>query len=447
MAESFCRLPPSERVAALKSIIASLSPVEACIARRELLLSDGTAEFDLIACLPSELVHRVFGLLDPHSLSECSKVSRIWRRSACASNVVHEVVRAAGFSSSLPAAVCDDRGGNSDYCMLRRLNEREERWASCSPVLSKAIPTIGTVTALALSNDWAAASIGRRLRAWKISRAELRLAFDVWTHAAKSIAICPSGGHLAYSSYLRTATVYALADSSELFSVTSPVEGIISIDLHLDLLAVLKQNGSIDIYNWKQRRQISSIHSDSSKLCVMKLCSQDWLIAASKNWNTQVFRVENGSLAYTAVLAGMDPDLSEKHVPRLKAIERYPGFIYISVYGEVKQVRFAVNTARRCIQKPKLRMLLPNYTILDATFARVLFVRYHNGDPHSCHILHTAGDRVLNEIIFPRLNTLLKSSIHRKQAPSSLPMTTLDDNTALIADNSENVLIVQRFSH
>ncbi|KAJ2617593.1 hypothetical protein H4S08_000234 [Coemansia sp. RSA 1365] len=447
MAESFCRLPPSERVAALKSIIASLSPFEACIARRELLLSDGAAEFDLIACLPSELVHRVFGLLDPHSLSECSKVSRIWRRSAFTSTVVHEVVRTAGFSSSLPASVCNGRDGENDYCMLQRLNEREERWANCRPVLSKAIPIIGTVTALALSSDWVAASIGRRLRAWEISRAEVRLAFDVWTHAAKSIAICPSGGHLAYSSYLRTATVYALADSSELFSVTSPVEGIISIDLHLDLLAVHKRNGSIDIYNWKQRRQITSIHSNSLKLCAMKICSQDWIIAASKNWNTHVFNIEDGSLVYTAALAGMDPELSENHEPHLKAIERYPGLIDISLHCEVKHARFVVNIARKCVQSLKVRMYLPEDIILDATFARLLLVRYRNGNLQSRHILHSAGNVELNKITFPRPNTLLKSSNHREQAPSSLPMATLDDNTAFIANNDEKVLIVQRFSH
>ncbi|KAJ2796482.1 hypothetical protein H4R20_005517 [Coemansia guatemalensis] len=265
MAESFSRLPPSERVAALKSIIASLSPFEASIAKRELLLSNGSVEFDLIACLPCELIHCIFGLLDPHSLIECSKVSRNWRRSACADNVVHEVVRTAGFNSSSPAASADSCDDSDDF-MLRRLNEREERWAKCQPVLSKAIPIVGTVTALALSKDWIAASIGRRLRAWRISRTEVCLAFDVWTHAAKSIAICPSGDHLACSSYLRTATVYALADSSELFSVTSPVESIVGVDLYLELLAVLKRNGSIDIYNWKQRRQISNIHSEGSKV-------------------------------------------------------------------------------------------------------------------------------------------------------------------------------------
>ncbi|KAJ2009935.1 hypothetical protein GGI04_000034 [Coemansia thaxteri] len=61
----------------LKEIIAALTPYEAAVARRELLPIYGEArsKFDIIACLPTEIVIKVFSFLSPSAVSECNRAS------------------------------------------------------------------------------------------------------------------------------------------------------------------------------------------------------------------------------------------------------------------------------------------------------------------------------------------------------------------------------------
>ncbi|KAJ2688674.1 hypothetical protein H4R19_006551, partial [Coemansia spiralis] len=246
------------------------------------------------ACLPREIAHLVFGLLDPQSLSVCAQITKLWRTCATASSVVRSVVRRAAHLCHVPAATGDC------HEQLRRLLEREWRWTHDRPVICKAIAMFSSTAALAVGGRWMAASCGRRLLAWRAVGNDAVLSFDVWTVSAKSLALCPSGETMAYASYLRHAAVYSLATREVLFSVQSEAEGYSHADVLHEYFALQKQGGAIEVYNWRQRRLLARITAPTrATLCSMRICSREWIMAASADWNTHIFRIADGALLFS----------------------------------------------------------------------------------------------------------------------------------------------------
>ncbi|KAJ2783466.1 hypothetical protein H4R18_001675 [Coemansia javaensis] len=366
----FSALPPGERVAALRRIIAGLSPYEAAIARRELLAARGPLAFDVVGCLPRELACMVFGLLDPLSLSACAQVNWHWRGCCAEKSVVGEVVRRAALSRRLPEAP----GGAREQ--LRRLLECEWRWAGSRPAMRKETWVFSGTAALAAGHGWAAASFGQRLQAWSTAGGDAVQRLDVYSVAQKSLAICPSGAALAAASYLRTAAVYSLADGAEQFSLRREAGGFEQADILGEHLALWERGNTVNIYEWTQRRHSARLALGAVAVHRIALCSRDWLAVVSAGWSIHFFRVADGSPAF-AVEANADMDAAaigrhDSDPVRIKAAMYHPTVARIALYNSAAWVTLDVDMRAQRARNVVLRHAGPGARILDAHFDHML---------------------------------------------------------------------------
>ncbi|KAJ1797421.1 hypothetical protein LPJ56_006975, partial [Coemansia sp. RSA 2599] len=205
MAEQFLILGPNQRIQALKTIIASLSPYEKAIAKKELSLggSAGISRFDVLSCVPEDVAYRILTFLGPSSLLVCRQVSKTWRQYAVSDRVIGDHVRAARISSRIPSEACGINGA------FRWLADRELRWVRARPVLAKTLEVRSQISALAVGGSLVAASCDRSLKVWRISGTTMRQIVNVRANTANRISICSSGKRLAFSSYMREAKVYS----------------------------------------------------------------------------------------------------------------------------------------------------------------------------------------------------------------------------------------------
>ncbi|KAJ2788013.1 hypothetical protein H4R21_007063, partial [Coemansia helicoidea] len=230
-----------------------------------------------------------------------------------------------------------------------------------------------SIAALAVGGRWMAASCGRRLLAWRAVGGDAVLGFDVWTISAKSLALCPSGETMAYASYLRHAVVYSLATREELFAVQSEVEGYGQADVLHEHFALQKLGGAIEVYDWRQRRLLARIAAPGAALCGMRICSREWIVAASADWNTHVFRVADGALLFSVDSgATARDDGAAGETPRLKAVAHRPGLVRVALYSSRYWLTFDVHVRRQRAHRFVGRRADEHCTILDAHFSHML---------------------------------------------------------------------------
>ncbi|KAJ1726801.1 hypothetical protein LPJ61_004953 [Coemansia biformis] len=421
----------------LREIIAGLSPYEAAVARKALLEGQDSLSFDVIACLPREISYLILGLLDPRSLNECAQVARLWRSRAMAKDIVGNVVRRAAHGCRLPAAA------GSGHELLRLLLEREWRWTHDRPTICKAVATFSSIAALAVSSEWFAASYGRRLLAWRVVGGDAVLSFDVWTISAKSLSICSSGETLAYASYLRHAVVYSLATREEQFTVRSEVEGIDQVDILHEYFALQKQSGAIEIYNWKQRRLLARIAPPGVTLCSMKICSREWIAAASTDWNVHVFRIADGSSVATVDSGSVAcRDHATDHRPRLKATALRPELVKVALFSSHYWLVFDVHARSMRAQGFTAQHAGDCHVILDAHFSHMLTASKAGGATgwQSAHV-NASGRRCLLSIPAPSWVT----GCRPQGTTGGMPRAAIDDDN-MLASVQQGAIAILRFA-
>ncbi|KAI8324635.1 hypothetical protein GQ54DRAFT_249647, partial [Martensiomyces pterosporus] len=290
MSIEFSRLGPTERIKALKEIIASLSSYELAIARKE-LLRQGSVRFDVISCLPTEVALRVFRLLNMASLRACRRTCRTWREYALSKSLVEAVVESASVYSKIPPL------SSGPLSVYRWLEEREWRWENARPAFARTVDAKSKISALAVNGSWVAASYDRFLRVWKADGV-LRLCLNVRANSANRISICTTARAVMFSSYLREAKIYSLVDSELLFEARSATVPIDQVDLRHDWAAVLKRNSHIEVYRWKDRVLDVRFAAGHIQVCDIKLCSNDLLVAATADWQILVFSIKERAQLY-----------------------------------------------------------------------------------------------------------------------------------------------------
>ncbi|KAJ2719735.1 mRNA decay protein [Coemansia sp. Benny D115] len=354
MADQFLILGPTERIAALREIISDLSTYERAYAKRLLLLSNSSSElsFDLVSCLPSEIVYRIFALLRPRDLRACRRTSRLWRQYAQSDRVVGDYVREiTGSSAKIPSFLTTPRRA------FRWLEEREHRWEIARPTLTKTIQVRSQISALTTNASWVAASFDRYLKAWDVNGNSPSLVLNIRANSANRIAICATGRALIFSSYLREAKVYSLVDCTLLFEVRAAVSAIDHVDIYKDLAAILRRNNVVDVYNWRDRRVAARFELDRSGACGIKLCSNGLLIVAYSNWCLDAYSVENSSLQYrwsasASLMEEAQGLFKTDTAPKLKAVcfGDQSHIARVTLYNRAGYVSLLVDSEKRAAQ-------------------------------------------------------------------------------------------------
>ncbi|KAJ2366599.1 DNA repair helicase RAD25 [Coemansia sp. RSA 2610] len=414
------RLPPLERSAALRDIIAGLTPYEKSIVKRELLKGYDECVFDIIACLPSDIAYLIFGRLDPLTLNECFQVSRLWRLHARSNVVVDCVVEAAGHTCRLPDP------SKSGLEQLHLLNSRDWRWFHCRPVVSKAIPIFESLSDLIVSGPWVAASYGRHLRAWRIDDS-VRLAFSVREYSAKSLAICPLGAHLAYAGYLRKVAVYELATGEELFSMQPVVDTVDQVDIYGEVVALRKRNNTVDIYNWKENRRLGRI-TGQEEICDIKLCLGKWLLAVTREWTVHLYQTD-GMLRYSLSLLSYMSGRFPQRGRRLKLLAN-DAAIRVFLFDSDTRIALTIDAQRMRLVRLSVRYEQES-RVLDAHFTRSLSM---NDSRFVC--LKNGGQRA--ELEFPRPNSLFDEHADG----TGMPLAAIDDDTAVLGFSNQCITLL-----
>ncbi|KAJ2352479.1 retrograde transport, plasma membrane to Golgi, partial [Coemansia sp. RSA 2673] len=116
----------------LREIIAVLTPYEIAVARRELLPVNGqSAAFDILSCLPAEIVLNIYKSLSASDIRECGMVCKRWRAIATSATVARDHLQKAMIRTNIPLAA-----KNAPVVILQWLAEREWRWGSARPAFS-----------------------------------------------------------------------------------------------------------------------------------------------------------------------------------------------------------------------------------------------------------------------------------------------------------------------
>ncbi|KAI9477321.1 hypothetical protein BX667DRAFT_536627 [Coemansia mojavensis] len=378
------KLEPTELFYRLKDIISNLSPYEKCIAKRELLLDDGNCMFDLIACLPVEIVYLTFGYLGPQGLNECLQVSRQWRAYAKSTTVTSLVIKNSSLLYSIP-------NPPTNVQQLRLLMHREQRWMSDRPRGFKVIPIYENISELVISGHLIAVSYGRNLRVWRMGK-EAHMLLSVRENSAKSLAICPSGEHIAYLGYLRWMCVYSVNSANREFIRRTFVDTVDQVDISYDLVALRHRNQMVEVVRWKQNQCAGRIQ-DTEEICNMKICLGKWLLIVTKSWTIKLYQIFDSELVYETKLGSIFssnyPSSDRKH--RLKVMSTNH-IISIFLYGLSTCVAFSIDT--RNMQCSNFKQ--EQQEVLDAWFTRKLVLKQEARS----HILLRANGQQLAKLQF-----------------------------------------------
>ncbi|KAJ2702681.1 hypothetical protein FB645_004168 [Coemansia sp. IMI 203386] len=296
MIEQFSILGPNQRIEVLKAIIADLSPYEKIIAKKELLLGKpaGSPRFDILSCVPVDVAYRILAYLRPSSLTVCCWVNKTWKQYASSARVIGDHVKNAKIICHIP-----NECGTVDKA-FRWLADRELRWERARPIFAKTIEVRSQISALVVGGSLIAASCDRSLKVWRISGTALQQIVNVRANTANRISICSSGRHVAFSSYLREAKVYSVPNGRLVFEVRSAVVPIDQVDILGDMLAVLKRENIIEVYNWRGGAMVSRFQLEQNiSICAVRLCLTDLLVVALVDWSVLVYSIEKNMILYT----------------------------------------------------------------------------------------------------------------------------------------------------
>ncbi|KAI9502825.1 hypothetical protein GGI26_002391 [Coemansia sp. RSA 1358] len=361
LTKQFSLLGLNQRITVLKEVLALLSPHEQAIARQQLLISSsGAKRFDIISCLPTDIVYKIINLIPPSALRRWWQVNKRWRQYAQLENVVNGLVKKIQLTGCIPSTA------TTPFLKLRWIEDRELRWEKAQPAISKAIYTRGNISTLAVGGGWMVASCNLYLKAWKIDGAQFRLGFQCRTNSANCISVCPSGKVFMASSFLRETRIYSLvgtgtsaALSSQqqpihslepLFEVRSAVVSIDRVHLFRDYAAVKKRNNTIDVYRWKERALANHFSFSDMEVCDMKICKGDYLVISSNSWEVAVFDINTSSELYRldakSEIKGRFPTTNTK--PTLKATCNTQSRICVSIFCEQGWLAFVVQLNKRC---------------------------------------------------------------------------------------------------
>ncbi|KAJ1894181.1 hypothetical protein LPJ66_005340, partial [Kickxella alabastrina] len=142
------------------------------------------------------------------------------------------------------------------------------------------------------------------------------------------------------------AHIYSLINGELLFGVTSIVSNIDHIDVHYDLAAIQKRNGTVEIYRWAEELLLVRLSLGDIKICGIKLCSDAFLLVAIDDWSVRVVDAKSGSMlfnwsAQSAIISEFPTDGAP---PRMKAaiFEGRPGIPRVTLYNNAGLVSFSI---------------------------------------------------------------------------------------------------------
>ncbi|KAJ2050057.1 negative regulation of toll-like receptor 9 signaling pathway [Coemansia sp. S16] len=424
---------------ALREIIAVLTPYELAVARRELLLVNGqSAAFDILLCLPAEIVLNIYKSLSASDIRECSMVCKRWRAIATSANVASDHLQMAMIRTDIPLDA-----KNAPVVTLQWLAEREWRWGSARPAFSGAISVKSYISAIAVSNTWMVLSSERALKAWHMN-GTMRQCMNVRGNMAHHISICPSEATMFVSTYLRQARVYSLVNFEVLFEVSSVAEPMSYVDMYHNYSVVLRGRNVVEVYKWQEQTLAARFVVLDSRVCGIKLCANNILVVATTVWNLFLYDIETAELLQQIDVREFIETrfMTEAGPPRLKALHGIPGVIRIAIYSAHGFCGFTVEPERQRSSSFDIRRYGGSRLLLDAHLAFRLAIESSPAAPAVKAIVSLADERSA-KLTVPRAFSIADGRMPpMDQEPDVVAMT---DNAVALGYNNVGVSVL-RFS-
>ncbi|KAJ2872315.1 hypothetical protein GGH93_004117 [Coemansia aciculifera] len=423
----------------LREIIAGLTPYEIAVARRELLLVGGqSAAFDILSCLPAEIVLKIYKLLSASDIRECSVVCKRWRTFATSAAVASDHLQKAMIRTNIPLAA-----KNTPVVALQWLAEREWRWRNARPAFSGAISVQSYISAIAVSDTWMVLSSERALKAWRIN-GTMRQCMNVRGNMAHHISICPSEATMFVSTYLRQARVYSLANFEVLFEVSSVADPMSYVDVYYEYSAVVRSRNVVEVYRWQEQTLAARFVVLDSRVCGIKLCANNILAVATTIWNLLIYDIETAELLQQIDVREFIETrfMTEAGPPRLKALHRIPGVIRVAMYSAHGFCGFTVEPGRQRSSSFDIRRYEGSESLLDAHLVFRLAMESSLAAPAVKAIVSSADERSA-QLIVPRAFSIADGRMPpMDQEPDVVAMT---DNAVALGYNNIGVSVL-RFS-
>ncbi|KAJ2862538.1 hypothetical protein GGH94_004214 [Coemansia aciculifera] len=443
MSDIFARLSSAQRIKAqvfaVADIIAGLTPYEIAVARRELLLVGGqSAAFDILSCLPAEIVLKIYKLLSASDIRECSVVCKRWRTFATSAAVASDHLQKAMIRTNIPLAA-----KNTPVVALQWLAEREWRWRNARPAFSGAISVQSYISAIAVSDTWMVLSSERALKAWRIN-GTMRQCMNVRGNMAHHISICPSEATMFVSTYLRQARVYSLANFEVLFEVSSVADPMSYVDVYYEYSAVVRSRNVVEVYRWQEQTLAARFVVLDSRVCGIKLCANNILAVATTIWNLLIYDIETAELLQQIDVREFIETrfMTEAGPPRLKALHRIPGVIRVAMYSAHGFCGFTVEPGRQKSSSFDIRRYEGSESLLDAHLVFRLAMESSLAAPAVKAIVSSADERS-EQLIVPRAFSIADGRMPpMDQEPDVVAMT---DNAVALGYNNIGVSVL-RFS-
>ncbi|KAJ2832694.1 hypothetical protein FBU31_002035 [Coemansia sp. 'formosensis'] len=135
------------------------------------------------------------------------------------------------------------------------------------------------------------------------------------------------------STYLRQVKVYSLTNFQVLFEISSMADSMSYMDMYHEHSAVLRGRNVVEVYRWQGQMLAARFIVKDSRVCGIKLCTNNILAVATTVWNLLVYDIETAELLQKIDVREFIKTRfrTKAGPPWLMALHGLPGIIRIAI--------------------------------------------------------------------------------------------------------------------